>query len=508
MGKRYDNLTNGLFGWLEEHTDLEDWGCMSPRDGIISANTTARLEAALERRCWPQRLCKRLVQRHLNGSDTLYYRSRRGASVQVLMLDFDAHNGETDVVDLTLHVLGLLPGVYVEPSTHYTGLHGYLHVAPGSTPRVLFNRLVGLFAEALAAIAAENNYRAKVEVKGTCTTVMCQSGRLSIRTRGTLAKIPRLAGGERDLRALLASPVFTVADLRRVVDMAPPDLGLADAWVAAIHAWYGLPQLVPAHLQCKGSDKRGSHAPQCANVKYKGCVGEPDYGHRRGLAWAERVADNPDALARTREAGFVLARSLGRAPSAEELGIFYEQQGLHTGPAKSNTRARRMKAVAQFVEDGFDPGAGAGGYTEHAPALLEAVRLHVKPEHREGTCYRWRITDEDLVVALYVVTKGAFRGHPECGNGSIEKMFTALKGQGVIRRSCDRNKAVAMKTILERASLIVCIDEGYIVGVKGKAYGPGPNHPRYAEYQAELARPAEVVGTIALSAHGPSDKIQ
>ena len=70
---------------------------------------------------------------------------------------------------------------------------------------------------------------------------------------------------------------------------------------------------------------------------------------------------------------------------------------------------------------------------------------------------------------------------------SILGMFKVLKSDGTITRSCDRNKATACKTILERATLIECVSSSYMVGRYGKAYGVGRAHPGYAEMQATIA---------------------
>jgi hypothetical protein len=480
MSTRYDNLTNGLHDWASEHTDLRDWGYRTAKGEVRPANTSDRLEAALARKAWASKLSKRLLRSHLTGrlADTIYYRCRRSASVHPLMLDIDAHDGEPDALDLVDYALALFPGSYRELSTKYRGYHVYVHVAVGPTPRKLFRELVAIFEDALAALATENNYAAKIEVKGTCT-LLGRDG--TIERRGTLGKCPRLSKGEQDLAALRRSPVFTVADLRRVVDMAPPDLGLSQAWVKAVKDYYGLRHEAPAHLVCNGDDRlvaEGFAPKRGQNKEYNGSV----------IRWSERVAQNPDSLARKREAGLLLARTLGRVPEPAELAEFYESQGLAAGTS-DRKRERDIRAVLKFIARTFDPAAASGqGYRENAPDLMEAIRQHVKPEHREGTCYKRRITDEDLAVALYCVTKGAFRGHSECGNKSIQNMFDTLKAGGVIDRGCIRHKAVALKAILERAGLIVCHNSRYRFGPdvlgKSKEYVIGPNHPGFAEFQA------------------------
>ncbi|HEX2970731.1 MAG TPA: hypothetical protein VHP11_00260, partial [Tepidisphaeraceae bacterium] len=118
---------------------------------------------------------------------------------------------------------------------------------------------------------------------------------------GSLAKIPRLAKGQQDLKALLASPIFSLADLRKVVTLAPPDLGLTEAWGNTIMAYYGLPKYIPTHLHVDGDEKMAvkGFAHQSGNriTKHKGCVGELV---KQGLEWSKRLSDNSDALIRTR----------------------------------------------------------------------------------------------------------------------------------------------------------------------------------------------------------------
>ena len=501
--KLYDNLTNGLMAWAERHTDLSDWGYLTPRDGVKSANTNRQYERSVNRLGWPPQLTKSLIQGHLarkDGhlvrTDTIYYRSAGWALVQPLMIDVDAHEGEDDALDLAMFILSFFPGSYMEPSTNDKGFHIYAHIALGTVQRDLWETLVGLLERALMALRAENSFKAKVELKGLATTTKRTAHpvyRYAVDKRGSLAKLPRLAKGEQDLIALQASPEFDLARVRAALAAAPPTHNLPECWDHLIIDHYGTWNHVPQPLaEHRGGETEATEAA----TRYNGCVGDFHQGHANAAATEEAgpptnknkgcvgdLASHPDAWHRMLQACMILARSLGRLPSVEELVQFYESEGLHTGEDVGNRRLKRAAKAIEYIGKSFDPVAAKQGFTDSSPSLLAAIQQHVKTEH-QATGFRWKITDQDLMVVLYLVVKGSFAGRFDCSNASIEQMFKKLKAEGVIKRSCDRHKAIACKDILMRAGLIVCVNRGYKVGVRGKQYAIGPNHPRYGEFTA------------------------
>ena len=215
------------------------------------------------------------------------------------------------------------------------------------------------------------------------------------------------------------------------------------------------------------------------------------------------------AFERMKVARFQFTERYNRDPlDVEELDAFYRQ--LWDADEADEGRLRRARWVLEHST--FDITASAdGGYVASRDQLLKAVRDHVRPGHREGLSYPFALTDEDLAVGLWVVTKGSFevkedvRRQWTCPGNSFTDMFKVLKEEGVVDRGCTRtDKVASIKAVLERAGLALCIDDGYRfcpdrkdLGV-GKKYVVGPNHWRWDEF-LEFAKDVSVVWINALA---------
>ena len=181
-----------------------------------------------------------------------------------------------------------------------------------------------------------------------------------------------------------------------------------------------------------------------------------------------------------------------REPAFDELLESYRVM-WDAGPSHEGREAR-----AQWVLDHsrFDPvKARMTGYEKQRDHLLALVREHVLPPHKLGLSYSYGIADEDLAIALWVVTSASFKNVEDkrkqfgCPNKWFIAAFEMLRKAGVTKRGCkDPKKLSSIKLVLERAGLIRCLDPSFsfVPGRpelgRGKKYAIGPAHPRYAEW--------------------------
>jgi hypothetical protein len=195
-----------------------------------------------------------------------------------------------------------------------------------------------------------------------------------------------------------------------------------------------------------------------------------------------------------------------RMPDVEELLAYYER-AQDAGPATPARRKRARDAI-RYRAMTFDYAAAPqAGYESSKDSLLDAVRTHC---HDRPGGRRHTLTDEDLAIGLYVVTRASFSLHDDpalqwtVGHSAVIGMFDALRADGATQRRCpDRNKSGAILRALERAELIECLDRRYKpAGKRGicRKWTVGPAHPRYAAF----VRFSETVRVVYIGSGGPS----
>ena len=503
--------------FLRGCVDLRDWG-VRDRDGRPKSQyTNEMLWQVIDGLRRPLTLTRGWADKHLVGEETVYYRSCRRADTALLMIDVDAHHGQTDAWDaaeLLLHLC--FPGQYVEESTNRRGYHIYVRVELAGSRRQ-FNRRLAVLQNALGHLLVDHNLASTVEVKGACTLlrydfvadeeltwlekqghVNTSAGRwrrarkadmpgglfwrvpTGIWHRPPLAKLPRLSNGLDALAKLESSPVLSTVDIKGIADLAY----MGGDW--ATSATQDVPLLDQDQLQVRltrllGSDVAVAVAP-AAGLRPTGKSG---YTHTGCISHA-----SPDALVRTRTAAFRLARQLARVPTLDELQDFYAANGYAHGAADVD-RAQRMRSVLKFLDEVFDPNFAWPGFQSRLRDLLEAINAHVTPEHHNGSGYDRRIADGELAVLMYVVERGSFdRSQPArllwtLPLESVTAMAATLRAGGCDCGTWPPNKFYAAKKVLERAGLITRFDDAYSPrGKHGVAqrYYIGPNAPLFAAF--------------------------
>jgi hypothetical protein len=201
------------------------------------------------------------------------------------------------------------------------------------------------------------------------------------------------------------------------------------------------------------------------------------------------VRDSPCAWDRMQWACYNFTVQYRRLPDPEELLEYYKQ--VHLTDAGDHARRRRAQFAIKYRSKTFDISrATEGGYELYRQRLLEDVAAHCidrASKYDDG-----QVTNEDLAIGLYVVMRNSFsvsddpRRQYSCPSTAFSEMFSKLKKEGVTKRGgADRNKIVAIKTILSRARLIECVDSDYVHGDHwgvGKKFTLGPTCWRHAEF--------------------------
>ena len=515
---------------IKPSVDVRDWA--AHYDGRpTNQQTNAQLWKVIDGRRRPCVLSNMRLAEHLAGRQTCYFRTARSVTTAMLMIDIDAHHGETDAWDLAEHLRqSLFPGAFLEPSTNLRGFHLFVRVEMAGS-RSVFNQSVRVVEQALNRVAIDHNFESSVELKGTCTllhydlvdAVELEAVRKSegnngrarharkvqqdggsrwlipngVRSRGSLAKLPRLKLGMHDLETLEAMPTWPTEHLASIA----ADAEMSDAWDMvrqglpaprldrdAIAKSFGVAGLQTPVTTATGSrmgnkTSDGIHAPLMPKVKANE-IGSDQYVYHTGS-----VAQWPDdAFDRTRTAAFVYGGRLGRVPTIDELYDFYVSNGLARGTDEARRR-RRIADVIGWVAGVFDAKVSKGGFESRLPALLHAIATHAKPEHRANTCYDRKIADRELAVLLYAVERSTFDlatppyRRYTLPRESVEALADRLRADGVRCGRWPKRKFYAARDILTRSRLIYRQDACHLAA--------GPERGVAHRYHIGIAHPLD-----------------
>ena len=205
----------------------------------------------------------------------------------------------------------------------------------------------------------------------------------------------------------------------------------------------------------------------------------------------EYMNDN-SAFTRTRHSIQKLARELGRIPLYEEWNRYYELNECNTGE-ETEDRKKRYAAVAPYVEKGFD--ISLTGQIYRYGDFIDNLRNDITEEKIKlisiQAGYSKIVTYGDLDVGLGAHWM-ANRTNLKYGNelcvprDTIPSLFKKLKEMHVINRSCNNNKARAIREILIHLKYIKLIDPYYSWKKEeqiSQKWGMNVNFPKYNDYQ-------------------------
>lgn len=454
----YDKLTNDYAKWLFPLIDRYDWGQWNKKEDRPGYKATDdQLACFYKGQAYPpQKMTRTALERHLHRKDALYYVPSRSSGFCLLMIDLDAHHGEPDAFEAAEWIRGrFFPDAYLEPSKR--GFHLYVSVRVGRCPRWRFNHITTGLQSALKTLLADNNFAACVEVKAPFTLVT--SGN-DIERRGALSALPFLPNGSADLDRLTSMSVYLPCVFGRIFSDAALTVEFNEFFEE--DGWN------------EGHDTYTSGISSLPQSKGKRVVAQRE----SSCAWERMQFVCFDFTALHR-----------RLPTVPELLDAYQE--TYQTEAADKKRTKRAKDAIKYRAKTFDPyKASEGGYSTSKDKLLAAVREHCLDRTSK---YTSEVTDEDLAIALYTYTRISFsvsetpRRQWTAGYEAIKGMFSKLAAEGLTERGCgNRNKGVALKTILERAGLVECFDSKWVSAGKqfgiSKKYTIGPKHWRYGEF--------------------------
>ncbi|MEI8194361.1 MAG: hypothetical protein WCI73_00475 [Phycisphaerae bacterium] len=484
---KYTALTRRYAQWLWKYIDRSDWAA-SYLDGtnyFRNAENWQLERCTGGRRRWPQKLTSTAIQQHLQHDEyKIHYISSRESKTALIAIDIDAHQGQHDAVDAALYIQeNYLPSTFVEPTPRGSRL--FLLVNVGMMKKVRVNRHLNELQRLLGIIMLNAGFRSIIEVLGGYT-LMDQNG--GINQRGHTASLPVLFHGEADLHELESLKIHEWVDFKTLY---------YDAMTVE-------EEVVEKGDKGEMVEKEAMEAAEAADPAAT-TASDVQYSLEGYVSWTFptpispstgnfRIVENTDAFDRMVKTCFDFTAVYRRIPSEDELLDSYSSlYGSTTGPSEEADRRRRAKDAVKGRSRTFDEIlAQEAGYEHYREQLMEAVKTYAI----DRTCqYTAEITDEDLAVGLYLVTRNSFavadtaRQQWTCPTQSFADMFSRLQSVGLTDRGGgNRNKIVAIKTILEQAGLITCIDRGWKhcpdnpkAGL-GKKYTIGRNHWRYSEF--------------------------
>ena len=477
MGKKYSTTTRGLAKFLYPLIDRYEFGVKGRGDKKPRfAYRAEQLDAARGSDCFRgvRRLTMTQLQSHLSGEQTFFFTSRAAAPNHLLMIDVDAHGGETDAWDAAQWIVdSFFPGAYWEPSTNWLGAHVYLVADHWGMHRKLFNDFVwdgpNSFARYLAAVVADEGFEAKVcSVYGTCGRK--EDG--GIVERGRLGKVPR-PKDDAGLLRLVNMPTFDLMDMKAVVTEAH-ERGIvldASAWVAT---------------RSDGASSRGERDIPVNRLSTRPSGTFAAEKMRSSSAWDRSIGTTA-----------YLSQQLGRMPEVREVAEVYEERGLATGDADRDRERRHARAI-RSLDRSFDP-AKATGYSyvvgQYVPDLARLLTTADLEVAARDAGYPRKVTHADMDVALGFHVKQTLNT-PERQElrftvpvDGLIGWFRSLKASGQTARSCNYGKARAVRLALLRAGMITVLDDDYRprfrspdgLGV-AKKWGLGENCPQFADF--------------------------
>lgn len=474
---RYSKITNKLARWIYKYIDRYDCGCRNLQGDPKPFYTTEQLNHGH----WLKPLTKTHLQEHVNNQTTHYYTSLRKSPVALLMVDIDAHDGQTDALDAAAWIEhNFFPKAYFERSTNGLGVHLYLLVDIFGNKRIKANWYISDFAKHLALVVKDEGFEANV-----CGVY----GYYSVRTNGVilkgdraqLAKIPR-PGSLGDLERLIMAPGFNLRALKAVVD-----------------------EVRARGLVQRGDKKKGGAAVSFPTEKEQTLPQVPlspdrtgEYANYLGTP-VPLTPSSSDPWHRKLWAITAYRKHYSIAPDIEQAIDYYEANCTTTGPRDSRRYREIEKAIAAH-EKWYDPTHGsASPYAFKADRYLGLVVKHVPAAdlyYRKSKTDTDPLTHADVAVFIGICTTIAFSrsvntDKARASRDRIMKYFRQLKAAGIHPTSCNPNKYQRLLQICEQYELLEIhaphlppdrINGNRIAKGYGRLIGPARRHPLYGEF--------------------------
>lgn len=429
--------------WAESETD---------KSNFTPANREIWLEAFYTGGdcCFPRKITKTPLDNHFTRKTIAYYASNRASGYALLRFDLDAHNGEDDLEERLVAVHRFFPRTYWEFSPSGRGIAVFVLMHAGLYKRSNFNGLVDRMSKALGC-EIQGRFHLRPYLDRDTGEVI---GHYEAVPFGALP----LLRSDADVERFLMSPIFTVQHAYRLLET----------------------------IQKETLPEEEIILPTDQNLyTLEGCVSWDSQPRKRANKRTPIAPDEKDAFQRMNWIAYNYTLEHRTLPDLRQLLDAYAQQ---FGGVEDEERIHRAESILKLRSKKFDAEKmDEGGYESSKSSLMAMVSRITDRKVK----YASPITDEDLSLALFLFTRTAFSKHADArrqytiGTKSICDFFHAMKQQGVTTKGCNRNKATAMKQILERARLIECYDEEVVSSGKNgisQKYVLGPNHDMYQQW--------------------------
>lgn len=477
--KYHHPLTTRFGRWLYQYANRLDYGIVQQTsDGSMRPGRA--LPDDHHYGAWElskRKLKLRMLDHHLmnqHPADTLYYTSDPKRERGLLMLDIDAHEGQTDAADLAAWIEArFLPGAYSEPSTHLLGRHMYFLVPAGNVRRFELNDRFKLVASALRGLADDEGYESTV--CGIYGTYSIRDGHGGFKCRGSLGKIPR-PKTEDDLNALKNVRCHDWSYLGSIVNHAEA-LGL----------------LVEADRKKVGEKKQAGNSGYIYSTLGYTPPSTSKYGPTSTNSFHRKVWAVDDFFRRRK-----------RYPSIIEALDFYEINCNCDG-IRDRKRIRDMTGAIRLHQNWYDPTKihkpeFSSNHPFEPEQFLPLVQsLQIPPDE-----LRFAVTKDetrpmselDLAVFIGIVMEIAFNMTDEpdrdcAARSRIIGYWRKLRDSGQVHSSCYPTKYKGLRDLCQKYNLID-IYEPHIPPVrgggrklqngKGMLLGPGTVNPLYFEF--------------------------
>lgn len=389
------------------------------------------------------KITEKHLRYHLDKRETFYYISKRGnqdrADRILLMLDIDAHSGQTDSEQVAQWVrANYIPNSYIEPSTNGLGRHLYFILNIESFQTALttidLNDSINDIANKISLLVLDEQFQSKV--CGIYGLPSIKSKGI-ISKAGTLAKLPRPTT-DIQMNNLIALK-DTIYSTLRDIHLAAKELN-------------GRKETTDIETT---NNQVTNH---WSNVLTTLGNSELD------------ISSNNNGRERKRLVVKLLSSKLLRLPTAQECLSYYLDNELN-GKSGTNDNSKRLETFNELIN--FYAGRFDHDKAKHRPLDKTAVLAQLKsviPSDQMKVKDR-RITYEDMFVFLELVAINQ-AGNRETSRKSVIAFFKAKIESGEHDRNCGPNKYRMMYNILKTFNLIDC-DDSYTrpspIGKKGIA---------------------------------------
>lgn len=374
------------------------------------------------------------------------------------------------------------PGCYWEPSTSCRGIHFYIILDFSTFPRNydLFHRsrcndIIDKLSHLFSTLINSMFYCKFDKFCGTYPVYSLPFSSFKFINRGCLAKLP-LPSSQSDFVKLVHTPIISYNQLSII--------------------WKNIGQLLCPDKYISGGEKETIVSSITSNTaEQENIITLSPNSLCRASQFRSKNEDylnSPSAWERTLHSVMKLTRELGRIPDFQEWNKYYESNKWNTGE-ETEHRHNRFNNAVHLIEKSFDP--SKIGHIYQVGEFLDDLKRDISPKKlkwivREKTEYRFTITYEDLDVGLgshWTMTRKNQRPGKEMTVPieGVVNFFKSLKKKGEFNRSCDRDKARAIRIVLQQIGYIYCIDDYYSHkrgDHTGQRWGMGEKFPKYDDY--------------------------